>query len=150
MTEENVDIKEISSEDELKEVLELLKELDESADIPLEKAESIWRAMASYPYYRIYAAYDEDNNIIGTFTLLICENLGHGGKPFAIVENVVVGPGRRGQGIGKAMMRKAARLAGEKGCYKLMLSSDIKREDAHRFYESIGFKRHGISYRIDI
>jgi hypothetical protein len=29
------------------------------------------------------------------------------------------------------------------GCYKLTLSSGLPREGAHRFYESLGFERHG-------
>ena len=36
-----------------------------------------------------------------------------------------------------------------KGCYKLVLSSNAKRERAHAFYESLGFERHGYSFRIE-
>ena len=32
------------------------------------------------------------------------------------------------------------------GCYKLALSSNLKRADAHRFYDSLGFERHGFSF----
>jgi len=31
-----------------------------------------------------------------------------------------------------------------------MLSSNAKREDAHAFYESLGFVRHGFSFRFDL
>ena len=34
----------------------------------------------------------------------------------------------------------------EQGCYKLALSSGMPREAAHRFYESLGFRRHGYSF----
>jgi GNAT superfamily N-acetyltransferase len=56
----------------------------------------------------------------------------------------------QGQGIGTSMMEYAIELCKEKGCYKAALSSNIKREAAHRFYESLGFKKHGYSYLIDL
>lgn len=51
---------------------------------------------------------------------------------------------------GRAMMRHALRLCGEKGCYKVALSSNLARERAHAFYESLGFERHGCSFRITL
>jgi len=46
------------------------------------------------------------------------------------------------------MMRHALRLCDEKGCYKVALSSNLKRERAHAFYESLGFAKHGYSFRL--
>ena len=55
------------------------------------------------------------------------------------------------RGIGQAMMRFRHRArAADKGCYKLVLSSNAKRERAHAFYESLGFERHGYSFRVDL
>ena len=50
--------------------------------------------------------------------------------------------------VGKALMRHVLQLCGEKGCYKAVLSSNLKRQRAHAFYESLGFERHGYSYRV--
>jgi len=48
-------------------------------------------------------------------------------------------------------MMEHARLLGERaGCYKLMLSSNLRREAAHRFYASLGFEKHGYSFQIDL
>jgi GNAT superfamily N-acetyltransferase len=44
------------------------------------------------------------------------------------------------------MMEHARALAREAGCYKLALSSNQKRVEAHAFYERIGFERHGFSF----
>ena len=63
---------------------------------------------------------------------------------------MVVAPEWRGQGIGAAMMREAQRLAAQAGCYKLALSSNLKRDDAHRFYRSLGFRQHGVSFWVDV
>ena len=46
------------------------------------------------------------------------------------------------------MMEFALDLCRAKGCYKLMLSSNAKRKRAHAFYESLGFERHGLSFRV--
>jgi GNAT superfamily N-acetyltransferase len=62
----------------------------------------------------------------------------------------VVAPDRQSQGIGAAMMRFALERAREKRCYKLMLSSNAKRGRAHAFYESLGYERHGYSFRVDL
>jgi GNAT superfamily N-acetyltransferase len=48
------------------------------------------------------------------------------------------------------MMRAAMDLAAAKGAYKLALSSNLRRLDAHRFYDGMGFKRHGYSFSTDI
>jgi len=77
------------------------------------------------------------------------DNLGHLGAPSAIIEDVAVDPALQGQGIGKEMMRYAIQLSAENGCYKVVLSSNLKRERAHAFYESLEFKHHGYSFRID-
>ena len=43
------------------------------------------------------------------------------------------------QGIGRAMMAHALEECRKAGCYKLALSSNVQRANAHRFYESLGF-----------
>ncbi|MGZ8403454.1 MAG: GNAT family N-acetyltransferase [Rhodoplanes sp.] len=55
---------------------------------------------------------------------------------------------QHGHGIGRAMMRFAIERAQQACCYKLVLSSNATRKRAHAFYESLGFERHGYSFRI--
>jgi GNAT superfamily N-acetyltransferase len=122
-------------------------DLDDGIILPLHDAERIFARFARYPDYALYVA-EQDGRIVGSFALLIMDNLGHLGAPSAIIEDVVVGPVLHGRGIGRAMMRFAMTRANEKHCYKLVLSSNAKRERAHKFYEQIGFERHGYSFRI--
>jgi GNAT superfamily N-acetyltransferase len=117
--------------------------------LPLETARRLWERFGDYPDYTLYVA-ERTGDIVGSFALLVMHNLGHLGAPSAIVEDVVVAPTFQGQGIGKAMMQFALERCRDKGCYKLVLSSNAKREDAHAFYESLGFERHGFSFRVDI
>ncbi len=83
---------------------------------------------------------EEDGKVEGTLVLALLPNLAHGGVPYAVVENVVVDAGRRGEGIGEALMREAMARAREAGAYKLSLTANLGRERAHRFYRRLGLK----------
>jgi GNAT superfamily N-acetyltransferase len=122
-------------------------DLDDGNVLPVLHAEQILARFARYPDYKLYVA-EQDHHVVGSFALLIMDNLGHLGAPSAIVEDVVVDPDLQNLGIGQAMMNFAADKAREKGCYKLVLSSNAKRERAHKFYEALGFERHGYSFRL--
>lgn len=139
-----------ASKPDLPDVLRLYAQpdLDNGQVLPIPDAERIFDRMATYPNYKIYVAIS-DARVVGTFALLIMDNLGHLGAPSAVVEDVAVDPSVQGRGIGTEMMRHAMWLALEGGCYKLMLSSNLKRDRAHEFYESLGFERHGYSFRTD-
>jgi GNAT superfamily N-acetyltransferase len=136
-------------ESDLPQILLLYAQLgqDDGSVLPLNMAESIYWKMKSYPDYKIHVALAE-GRVIGTFALLVMDNLGHFGTPSAILEDVVVAEELRGQGIGKLMMNYANNLCRQKGCYKMTFSSNINREDAHSFYETLGFRKHGYSFYI--
>ena len=124
-------------------------DLDGEHALTLPQAEKILDRMDRYPDYRLYVAL-HDGKIVGTYTLAILDNLFHRGMPSAVVEDVAVGPALHRSGIGKAMMAHAIGLCREKGCYKVMLSSNLKRDRAHAFYDSLGFERHGYSFRTEL
>ena len=123
-------------------------ELDAGELLTLEQAERIYNIFQQYPSYHLYVAV-AGTRIVGTFALLIMDNLAHLGKKSAVVEDVGVLPEFQGQGVGKIMMQFAMQEAKKNSCYKLGLSSNAKRERAHQFYDSLGFERHGYSFRVD-
>ncbi|MCF4127696.1 GNAT family N-acetyltransferase [Methylobacterium sp. SyP6R] len=129
-------------------VLGLYAELNAGRVATLDQAETQLGRLASYPDYGLYVA-EVEGRIVGTFCLVILDNIAHWGMPSALVESVVVSSSERGTGLGRRMMTAAGRLAGEKGCYKLALSSNVDAKPAHRFYESLGFERYGYSFRLD-
>ncbi len=121
------------------------QELDSEAYLSQEKMRAIWQNMQKYPDYKVYVMLSNDK-IVGTFSLLIGDNLAHSGASFAVLDNMVVNPDCRRQGIGKKMILKAMELARQKQCYKIMLSSNKNRVQAHEFYQKLGFEQHGISF----
>lgn len=139
-----------ASEADLPSILALYVEVeDDSRVLSIEKARSIFARMQSYPDYKVYVAMF-GGSIVGTFALLIMDNLAHMGAPSGVVEDVVVQKDWRGKGVGKQMMRFAMDRCRERGCYKLALSSNLKREVAHGFYDGLGFQRHGYSFVVEL
>lgn len=122
---------------------------DDGAILDRQEADLIWEKMRTYPDYCLYVAL-ADGRIVGTFALLIMDNIAHCGARSAVLEDVVVEEGMRGQGVGRQMMYYAGGLCREKGCYKMTLSSSRHRKSAHRFYESLGFTLHGYSFSMTI
>ncbi|MDI6809033.1 MAG: GNAT family N-acetyltransferase [Candidatus Eisenbacteria bacterium] len=150
MSSKPIAIREATSAD-LSSILTLCAQLDLKGDehLSLKRAQELFARIQSYPDYHIYVAVN-DGTIVGTFALLIMDNLAHKGTPSGIVEDVVVHRDWQGRGLGKQMMEYAMLKCREAGCYKLVLSSNVSRERAHKFYESLGFKRHGYSFTVDL
>jgi GNAT superfamily N-acetyltransferase len=120
-------------------------DLDGGTQLSLSAAEEVFTRVSTYPNHEVYVATVE-TEIIGTFVLLIMHHLSHHGARSIVIEDVVVRDDWRSQGVGRTMMEYAVRRGRALGCYKLMLSSGIKRERAHAFYETLGFQKHGYSF----
>ncbi len=139
-----------ATESDLSAIIRLHDQLDPGEPrIPDADAGRIFARINSYPDYGIYVA-ESDGRIAGTFGLLVMDKLAHNGKPSGLVEDVVVDETLRGLGIGREMMRFAMEYCRARGCYKLALSSNLKRVEAHGFYETLGFRRHGFSYVVEL
>lgn len=137
-----------ASASDLPSILQLYAEvLDKGQVLSLPEAEALFQKMSNYPNYKIYVA-ELDSQVVGTFALLVMDNLAHRGTPSGIVEDVAVQANLQGKGIGREMMQFAMQVCSEAGCYKLALSSNQKRVEAHAFYESLGFDKHGFSFLV--
>lgn len=121
--------------------------VDNGKILSFAEAESIYDRMQLYPDYRLYVT-ECDAGVVGTFALLIMDNLAHLGAPSGIVEDIAVAPSYQRRGIGRAMMQYAWEYCQRRGCYKLTLSANLIREQAHSFYERLGFQRHGYSFSL--
>lgn len=136
-------------EEDLPGVLDVLAEsgIDGGISFTLDEAREHLARLRQWPNFRLLVLLI-DGAIVGTYSLLILGKLGKRGTPAGVVEDVAVLPGMQGQGIGRAMMKHAIEECRRAGCYKLALSSNVKRGSAHRFYESLGFERHGYSFAV--
>ena len=132
-------------------LLALYKLLEVVAEpaVTLESALAHFRDLESNPNHRLYVA-ELDETIVGTFSLIYIPGLSHSARDSGVVEDVVVAQEMQGTGIGKQMMRFAMAACVARHCYKLVLSSHVQRERAHRFYEGLGFSKHGYSYLLDL
>ena len=126
----------------------LLEVVTEPA-VPLEEALACFRDLESNPHHRLYVA-ELDASVVGTFSLIFIPGLSHSARDSCVIEDVVVASELQGAGIGKQMMRFAMAASVARHCYKLVLSSHVRRERAHRFYEGLGFRKHGYSYLMDL
>jgi GNAT superfamily N-acetyltransferase len=150
-TEPAIVVREAIAED-AETIAALMAEMD---DVPAAEADAsairhVIAEMSAYPDHRVYLALDLAGTPVGTFSLMIFCSPSHQGARQGMLDGVVVTRAQRGQGVGRAMLRHALTMAASAGCYKLALSSNLKRVDAHRFYEDIGFQQHGISFSIPI
>jgi GNAT superfamily N-acetyltransferase len=78
--------------------------------------------------------------LVGVCQLIVFRHLQSKGGLCAEVESVHVHPDYRGHGIGGVLMRAAVARARDLGCYRLQLTSNNARPEAHRFYERLGFE----------
>ena len=136
-----------AGESDLGDILRAYREagIDGGISFTLAEAREQFAGLRRYPFYRIYVA-SADGAIAGTYALIILDNLAKRGAPAGVVEDVAVIPAFQGRGIGRAMMEHAREQCRKAGCYKMTLSSAVARDGAHRFYDALGFERHGYSF----
>jgi ribosomal protein S18 acetylase RimI-like enzyme len=88
----------------------------------------------------IYCATDNDSVVIGMVSLLFTVSTAEGGIA-AWLEDMVVHPHRRGQGIGEQLLQEAINQACAAGCSRITLLTDASNAPAMRFYHKAGFVR---------
>lgn len=82
---------------------------------------------------------DQDGRVVGTLQLTMLSGLSRHGMLRAQIEAVRVASEQRGQRLGRRMIKWAIEEARAQGCGLVQLTSDKRRPDAIRFYESLGF-----------
>ena len=65
----------------------------------------------------------------------------HRPAPVGRISMMVVDEALRGRGIGAALVRAAEDALAEQGCYMVEVTSNLRRTEAHRFYERLGYDR---------
>ncbi|HEU0296360.1 MAG TPA: GNAT family N-acetyltransferase [Anaerolineales bacterium] len=102
-------------------------------------------------YYRAFEQIDRDVNhelivaerngdVMGTLHLMFLPSLSYQGGLRAQIESVRVDQSQRGQGFGSEMMKWTIERARRRGAHIVQLTTHRSRQEAHRFYERLGFK----------
>lgn len=140
-----------ATEADLPRLVELLAQLGPGREDVLdplpERYYDAWRRLKETPGNTVLVA-ESAGRLAGTLTLTIVPNLTHRGAPYAILENVVVDESQRSQGIGESLVQYAVQAAREAGCYRVSLTSNKRRREAHRFYRRLGFEASHEGFRI--
>jgi ribosomal protein S18 acetylase RimI-like enzyme len=91
--------------------------------------------------YRTLVAVNDGKvcGMIGTLTSLSYEHNDLGGRILALVTLKTM----RRHGIGRALIATAEKDFAQRGIRRIALNTRLAREDAHKFYQSLGFERNG-------
>lgn len=128
--------------DELEELLELYRHMHERDPDILEEPwlDELWRDILADPNMDVIVV-ERAGKLVSTCVLTVIRNLTRGGRPYALIENVVTHRDYRQMGFARQALDLAQETARARGCYKVMLLTGSKREEVHRFYERCGFAK---------
>ena len=88
-------------------------ELDEAA------ARKAWARLLDHPGLTVLVGATAHGILAASCTLVVIPNLTRGGRPYALIENVVTHAAHRQRGHGRALLHAAVAAAWEAGCYKV-------------------------------
>ncbi len=88
--------------------------------------------------------------VVGVCQLIVFRHLQARGGLCAEIESVHVHPDHRGSGVGSALVRAAVDRARDLGCYRVQLTSNVRRPGAHRFYERLGFSPSHVGFKLSL
>jgi ribosomal protein S18 acetylase RimI-like enzyme len=98
--------------------------------------------------FRTFVA-EIDNTVCGVIGTLTHPSYEHNNPPGKIIALVVSKQQRRG-GIGRALIAAAEEDFVRRGVTRVALTTRFAREDAHRFYEALGYSRTGFRFAKDL
>ena len=99
------------------------------------------KLILSNPAYKTFVAVMHGRvcGMIGTITCRTYEHNDPSGRILALVTESAA----RRRGIGRALIATAERDFAQRGITRVALNTQLTREDAHKFYESLGYERNG-------
>jgi len=131
---------------ELCALLAILFEQEADFQPDAEKQAVALREIITHPSTGQILVFREGNEIAGMVNLLFTISTACGGK-VAILEDMIVRPSRRGDGLGSQLLQAAISLAHREGCMRVTLLTDRVNDAAIRFYLKQGF---GVSEMITL
>ncbi len=124
---------------DLSSLLELYKQLDADDNVcPMDRYEKVWKEIEDNDDIQYFGAI-ENGHVVSSCYAVYIPNLSRGGRGICFIENVVTDKDHRKLGLASRVMDMAVSFAKDRNCYKVILQSGISREEAHKFYEKMGF-----------
>ncbi len=80
----------------------------------------------------------QKNQIVGMVNLLFTVSTALGQR-VALLEDLVIAPTQRGNGIGSQLLKQTIETARLHDCHRITLLTDLANESAQRFYRKHGF-----------
>ena len=136
-----IEFRQLTQKD-LPSLLELYVQLDENnKDLTTESSIPIWEEISKNPNIKYFGAVDTANGdrVVSTCFTMIIPNLTAHGRSICFLENVVTDSAYRKQGLARKVIEMAIEDAKSHNCYKVILQSNCKRTEAHKFYKNLGF-----------
>ncbi|MFJ9322364.1 GNAT family N-acetyltransferase [Streptomyces globisporus] len=103
--------------------------------------------LADDPHQHVVVAVRQDR-VVGTLQLTIIPGLSRRGSTRSIIEGVRIHGDERGSGLGTQLIQWAVDESRRQNCQLVQLTSDVTREDAHRFYERLGFTASHVGFKL--
>jgi predicted N-acetyltransferase YhbS len=89
---------------------------------------------------RLVLVAELEGEVVGCLSTSVMRVL-HRPAPVGRISMMVVDEAVRSRGIGAELVRAAERALKASGCYMVEVTSHVRRTDAHRFYERLGYER---------
>jgi GNAT superfamily N-acetyltransferase len=93
---------------------------------------------------------EAEGDVVGMLQLSFIPHLTYVGGWRAQIEGVRIAEHLRAEGLGRRLLEEAISRARARGCHLVQLTTDRRRPDALRFYESLGFEatHHGMKLHL--
>ena len=98
--------------------------------------------------YRTFVAV-LDGKVCGMIGTLTCPSYEHNDPSGRILALAILSTMRR-RGIGRALIAAAEKDFAQRAIRRVALDTRLAREDAHKFYESLGYERNGFRFTKDL
>lgn len=138
------DVRELTTDAEFDAAYPILRELRDHLDrAEMEVAHERMREEG----YRLFGRYD-GSELVAVAGVTVDTNFYLGKHAF--VHDLVTTESRRSEGHGTALLSVIHEWADDRDCETVELESGLWREDAHRFYEDVGYEKYCYSFKYDL
>ncbi len=131
-----MEIRKLTQKD-LNDLIKLYTELTDFEN-DISKTRPVFEKMLNDKQYYLLGAWDNDR-LAGSVLGIICDSAVASGRPFMVVEDVIVSEEYRRKGVGLLLFEKLDEIALKNDCLYSILVSGAARKGAHVFYDKVGY-----------